>query len=502
MNVRPVIAQRGAVRLATPAADAAHTPPWIPAPFVLAAILLGAFTAFAPGIFNDGDTWMHVAAGETMLRSGAVLHTDPFSYTFLGKPWQAHEWLSEALMAAAWRLAGWAGVALLFATAAGALAGLLTRHVGRWLGGVPLAVVVVLSLGCLAPALLARPHLLALPLLEMWTAELVIARAEARPPSWVRLAPIMVAWANLHGSFVFGLGLLGAFGLESAWRNRREGLRALLPWAWLGPLMLAATAVSPHGLANLTFPLRLTSMTTLSGIGEWAPLNFDHNPYFEVALLGLVFVLGWRGVRVPIFSLLLVLLVGHLTLHHARHVQLFAIVAPLLLAQPLGAAFCGEARPPGRWGRWSMATAIVLMAVVAGVRIAVASGPPESASAPVAALARVPPNLRGRPVFNAYRFGGFLIFNGVRPYIDSRAEVYGDTFRDHFLMLQRGDPCAFAAEAASRGFAWTILEPASPLIQVLDHSPDWRRLYSDDQAVVHVHRGGFWGRPPSYCGRS
>ena len=149
-----------------------------------------------------------------------------------------------------------------------------------------------------------------------------------------------------------------------------------------------------------------------------------------------------------------------------------------------------------------MATGVALLAVVAGVRIAVASGPPESASAPTAALAHVPSDLRGRPVFNAYRFGGFLIFSGVRPYIDSRAEVYGDTFRDQFLMLQGGDPCAFAAEAARRGFAWTILEPASPLIKVLDNSPDWRRLYSDDRAVVHVHRGGFWARPPSYCGRS
>lgn len=469
--------------------------------FLIAALVVGAFTAFAPGIFNDGDTWMHIAAGDAMLRSGAVLHADPFSYTFLGKPWQAHEWLSEVLMAAAWRLGGWAGVALLFAAAAGALAGLLTRHVGRWLSGVPLAAVVVLALGCLAPALLARPHLLALPLMEMWTAELVMARANRRGPSWIRLAPLMVVWANLHGSFVFGLGLLGAFGLESAWRNRREGFRALLPWAWFCPLMLTAAVVSPHGLANLTFPLRLTSMTTLAGIGEWGPVDFDRNPYFEAALLGLVLVLGWRGVRAPVFSLLVVLIIAHLALHHARHVQLFAIVAPLLLAESLGATFSGGARAPQRWAPWPIAAAVALSALIAAGRIAAASGPPDSASAPAAALAHVPADLRARPVFNAYRFGGFLIFSGVRPYIDSRAEVYGDAFRNRFLILQGGDACAFAAEAAGRVFAWTILEPTSPLIPMLDRSPDWRRLYADDRAVVHVHRGNRWKGSPSGCGR-
>jgi hypothetical protein len=496
VNVRTVIAQSGAIRLATPATVRAGRAGLLAPPAALvAAVLVGAFTAFVPGIFKDGDTWMHIAAGDTMLRSGAVLHTDPFSYTFLGKPWQAHEWLSEVLMAIAWRLGGWSGVALLFGASAAAMAGLLTRHVGRWLSGVPLTASVIMALGCLAPALLARPHLLALPFLEMWTAELVMARADGRAPSWVRLAPIMVAWANLHGSFVFGLGLLGAFGLESAWRNRREGLRALLPWAWLGPLMLAAAAVSPHGLANLTFPLRLTSMTTLSGIGEWGPLNFDHNPYFEGALLGLILVLGWRGVRVPVFSLLLVLLVGHLTLHHARHVQLFAIVAPVLLAEPLGATFNNPARGSGRWGRWTIVVGGALAALVGGAKMAVATRPPDSPSAPAAALARVPANLRRRPVFNAYRFGGFLIFSGVRPYIDSRAEVYGDAFRNQFLALQGGDACAFAAEAARREFAWTILEPASPLIPELDHSPNWRRLYADDRAVVHVHQGAAWSRP-------
>ena len=196
--------------------------------------------------------------------------------------------------------------------------------------------------------------------------------------------------------------------------------------------MLAATVVSPHGLANLTFPLRLTSMTTLSGIGEWAPLNFNQNPYFEVALLGLVFVLGWR-VRVPIFLRCCSsqLVVASHALPGCPPRPTVRDAAPCFWRTSRRCSGM-QARPPGRWGRWSMATGIVLIVVVASVRIAVASGPPESVSAPAAALARVPPDLRGRPVFNAYRFGGFLIFSGVRPYIDSRAEVYGDTFRDQF----------------------------------------------------------------------
>ena len=34
----------------------------------------------------------------------------------------------------------------------------------------------------------------------------------------------------------------------------------------------------------------------------------------------------------------------------------------------------------------------------------------------------------------------------------------------------------------------TLLAPATPAAALLDRSPGWQRLYSDDVAVVHVRR--------------
>ena len=82
-----------------------------------------ALAAFAPAILNDGDTYWHIRAGEWMLAHHAVLHADPFSYTALGAPWHSAEWLSEILMALAFRADGWSGIHLLFAAAAFAALG-------------------------------------------------------------------------------------------------------------------------------------------------------------------------------------------------------------------------------------------------------------------------------------------------------------------------------------------------------------------------------------------
>ena len=118
-------------------------------------------------------------------------------------------------MALAYRAAGWSGVVVLAGAAAALAAGLLAFHLRRLsCRDVSLAVVLVLSLGCLAPSLLVRPHILALPCLELWAAGLVLARAAGRPPSWA-LIPVMTVWANLHGGFLFGLVLVVPFALEA-----------------------------------------------------------------------------------------------------------------------------------------------------------------------------------------------------------------------------------------------------------------------------------------------
>src|ERR1700761_3743549 len=75
--------------------------------FALTAGLAGfAVAAFAPQLFNDGDTYWPISAGQWMLAHHAVLRADPFSYTLAGAAWNAQEWLSEILMALVWRAGG------------------------------------------------------------------------------------------------------------------------------------------------------------------------------------------------------------------------------------------------------------------------------------------------------------------------------------------------------------------------------------------------------------
>jgi len=105
---------------------------------------------------------------------------------------------------------------------------------------------------------------------------------------------------------------------------------------------------------------------------------------------------------------------------------------------------------------------------------------------PAAALAAVEAvHVRGL-VVNDYGFGGYLIFAGIPPFIDGRAELYGDEFIKRYVQAMLLESDELPKLLDQYGIVWTLIAPERPAALLLDHLPGWRRLYADDVAVVHV----------------
>ncbi len=331
-----------------------------------AAVLAFAATAFAPQVLNDGDTFLHIAAGGRMLSDHAILFRDPFSYTFAGAPWEAHEWLAEILMALVYAAGGWSGLLVLFAAAAAATAYVLSNTLGRFLAPKAQALATLLAMACMTGSLLARPHLLALPLLAIWTAELVTARSEKRGPS-LALLPLMTIWVNIHASFLLGFALAAGLALEALFEER--GFRTLRAWGVFGLGALGAALINPHFAEGVVFPLTLMATPALAAIGEWqaTPLTLAQ-PIVPVVAAAL-YVIATRRVRLSLVRAMILLALTVLAFTHARHQIVFAVAAPLLLAEPLGRAFGAPDRSSADW-RPSIALALAAVLACAGLRLA------------------------------------------------------------------------------------------------------------------------------------
>jgi hypothetical protein len=257
-------------------------------------------------------------------------------------------------------LGGWSGLVLLTAACFAASASLLTRLLLRRAD--PFSAVTAALLGCAVALghLLARPHLLALPLLVLWCGILIQARDDGKaPPLW--LLPVIMLWANLHASFMFGLMLAGFLGGEAVLRpapgvGRRGEARR---WGLFVLLAGAAAVGTPNGIAGLIQPFRLVLMPVLQrDIIEWQSPDFQHALFLEIWLLGLVALGFTTGLRLPPTRLLLLLGLCHMTLQHVRYVDLLGFVAPLALAAPPGAA-AGDHAGPGAGGADEPAPAAV-----------------------------------------------------------------------------------------------------------------------------------------------
>jgi hypothetical protein len=450
------------------------------------AISLLALSTLSPRVLGDGDTWSHLATGEWIIAHGGVPRADPFSHSMLGAPWTAHEWLSELLMTLAFGLGGWSGVVLLTGVAAAGAALIVGVSAARDLRGGPLLATVGLGLGLMTASLLARPHLLALPLAAAWSAGLLAARNRGRAPP-LALSGLMTAWSNMHGGFVFGLALIGPFALEAlAATPRQARLATAGAWALFAVAAFSAALLNPYGVEALIFPFRLIGVENLSRVSEWQAEDFSHIGPMEIALLTLIgFALTRPLAAPPIRTALLVLLIA-MALEHVRHQLLLGVLAPMLLARPIAMAVGQEHAEGRRIAPIAMTATVAVSLGVGAARLLWPIERVDGTAAPISALEAVPPQLRARPVLNDYAFGGYLIWSHVRPFIDGRADVYGDAMLGLYGKLQAGDAETVERTIRRYGIVWTIFAPGAQTVATLDREPGWRRLYADSYAVVHV----------------
>jgi hypothetical protein len=470
------------------AADARKTGALI-GPLGLGAALYGLLLIVGERLLNDPDTYWHIATGRWIWTRAAVPTTDPFSHTLQGAPWLAQEWLSELILAGAYGALGWAGVVALGALVVAASLALLMRALERVVRPTVALGAAAMAFFLMAGHLTARPHALALPILVAWAAALLRARTESRIPSlW--LLPLMTLWANLHGGFVVGLGLAGVLAAEAVLTAGSGPARRAAIWGWGRFVAGAALAslLTPQGIAGWWFPFKLMSLGfALSFVGEWhAPVLGPFEPLVIWLAALLVFALG-IGLRAPLSRVLMVAGLVAMALSHTRNAELLAVLAPLLLAgsvQPPARPSEPPSRPPARA---IAALALFIAATTAGASLR-GYAHENPAIAPASALAAARQAGLTGPVFNDYDFGGYLIFEGVAPFVDGRIDLYGDDFMRAYVAALGADGTALASLLDHYRIAWTLLKPDEPAAAAIDRDPGWERVYADAGAVVHRRR--------------
>ncbi len=405
-----------------------------------------------------------------------------------GHRWIAKEWLSQALYAICYGAAGWTGAALLALAAASSAYALVFAALERRAG--PLFALAAVTLIALAGNfhLLARPHVLAWPVAAAFTIGLLDAAEAGRAPRWPFVL-LMTLWANLHGSFLLGFILLPFFAWESLARAEENRFALALRWTGFGLACLLAPLVHPYGWRVFEAAGDVLALgPAMSLIGEWRPQNFSQFGHFEFILLFGFGASLISGLRLPAPRVALLLALLHAALAHVRQETLGLMITALLLGAPVAALQANVIRLPREKLRLlalAVAGFLAFEAVAFAQRGALAL--PEEVAPQAALDAARAAGVKGA-VLNEDQFGGYLIFQHVPTYADGRAELFGQMHYDLSMALAGRKPDALKKLLANPSIGWTILPTILPANQVLEASPDWRRVFRDDVASVYARR--------------
>jgi hypothetical protein len=474
-------------------------------------------------LLGDADTAWHIGIGRYILETGTVPDTGIFSYTAANMPWMAHEWLTELIFAVIHKFAGLNGIVLL---AALAIAYTHSTFYGFLLSrGVNTALALILTIAAMATTSvhwLARPHILSMPILLFWYMALEKYRLTGKRSIYL-LPLVTVLWVNLHGGFMAGLLLIAVYWLGSLaefFFSKDEKARAdqknnVITYGKVGLLSIAASLVNPHGYKALLFPFRIMGQELNIGrIDEWLSPNFHEVLPYEYLLLALIVVLGFALFRPGFIEAGLVLLWTHLSLHSVRYGPIFAIIViPIMAIRLEGlmqkgreggnrlissvSAFSDRLQKTSTSLKGHVLQIIVILAVTA---ITLAGGKVmgmplmnyefDKKKVPVEAVEFAERNgIQGR-LFNAYHFGGYLIYKGFPKdgvFVDGRADMYDAFLKNYFDVVDLKPDWKAVLERFD--IEWMLITANSPLSVLLLETENWGLVYADKVANVFVRKG-------------
>ncbi|HTR34495.1 MAG TPA: hypothetical protein VMH80_01245 [Bryobacteraceae bacterium] len=464
-------------------------------------------------LLGDGDTGWHIRTGQYILAHHAVPTVDLFSFSRLGAPWFAWEWLSDTLFATLFGIAGLKAVVLFSGVLIVLQATVIVRYaVWRGSNGLVATFTTLLAVGASSMHFLARPHLFTLLFVPACIWMLEVDRRKNTPLIWL-LVPLTVLWTNLHGGFVIFLALLGVLIAGSA----VEACLGMDRWpavhrytALLAGCSLASL-VNPYGVAlheHILQYLRADWIKDLVVEFQAPTFRTEGQLQFEALLLAGLVVAGLLIRKRLVTEALWLVFLAHSSLISVRHAPIFAAIAAPLVAVEVSAAWGAWS---GRLGKSSAVRILHQMAQDVTPAFRHTSLWPAAAvlglalmGAPVKWPADFPSEMfptgmvqnnagliaSGR-LLTTDQWGDYIIFHFYprqKVYVDGRSDFYGETLGREYLHLLQG-AYDWREILVRRGFDVALLPVNWPLAALLKQDRSWQVVQDDGGAILFRRLG-------------
>jgi hypothetical protein len=386
----------------------------------IAALIVLSLAGIPAHLSQDG--WLALDAGRIIAAHG-IPQRDYLTVMAHGAAWHDQQWLAQLLIYEIYTLGGLAlfSVSYVIATAVSMAVAIMAA---RRLGGADRHVTLVLPFAAffyLVTAVSIRTQGFGYPL---FVATLWLLAAEVRSPTRRRVylvLPLLVVWANLHGSVTLGVMCAMVYGTlllvngfrRSGWRGLagRRGLVFLIG----APLCLF---INPYGFSIVDY-YSVTLLNPEFGklVTEWQPITaytIIAVP-FLLLVVATIYMLGRSGRRTPAFDQIVLVLLGLAAVFAVRNVTWFGLAAMMLVPATI-TALARDKPPAARrrklnlviaWASVAMAVAFTVVTLARSASWFESTYPTRAVSAVEQVLARAP----ATRVFADVRFADWLVWH-------------------------------------------------------------------------------------------
>jgi len=436
----------------------------------------------------ETDYFWHIKAGELMFKNGPITH-DVFSWIANGRYWMSHEWLFEVILYFFKSIFGnYHLLVYSFITMLGLLLLIYIPNRDNFSKNIFYSLIFILFLiTMLLGGVQARPHLLGFVFIASTMYLLYDLYKNENSKKIYFLPLITIFWANAHGgssniSYILCLIFLvcGMFEFKfSKIEAKRFSKQQLIKYLIVSILCMVAICINIHGIKMFIYPYtNMADTTMLKNISEWQPTSLsqmNHYLYYVYVLI-IVITMLVSNKKIRLLDFILFGFVTFLGLKSIRFWVYSPIIMSFIIFDYVKEKEAGDL-PIAIFS--GLLCGFIVISVINFTRI--------NFNYKVNLNKKVINIIKKenpKKLFNMYNYGGELIYNDIKVFVDGRADLYsGYNFNDYLNIANSTNDYVELINAYN--FDYFLVDKEYPIYTYLKYNDNYEIIYENKHLVFY-----------------
>jgi hypothetical protein len=526
--------------------------------FALLGILFFLFFLNNSFDYLDPDLGWHLKVGEDIVQDQKISTVNYYNYTLNNIEWLNHEWLLDALSYLIYNNFGYVNLSIVFAFLTTLVFYFLYKYLSIKYQGLKnkenisfslsfflYSVISLFGIIAISPHVGVRMQVVALLLFVLLLIILEKYKQKEKLKYIILLPLLFLFWANTHGTFILGLGLIFSFlGIKIIerclyyynvkkidysylWSNKK-----IFTFFNVSLASVLVTLINPYGFKLYNFLNGYTNTFYLKHIQEWLPqymlpVNMWQISYLAISL-SLVFVVWflnkYKDIKLNLWDLFLFLFFLYFAISSKRHFPLFFIASAPAIIYLINQIFINEQKfftfsylnkyiSIGYIKRFTLFMYfLVLIALTSQINFTNTPFSSYCNKYPCEAVEYIKNSeaMEGKRIFNNYSWGGYMIWKipEKQIFIDGRMpqlaykdqtilEEYFDFFEEdkgenqlneyniELVLLPNINNEGKASWFEKKVLKLNYKEKNNYLYNYLESSENWEKVFVNDLSIIY-----------------